>query len=195
MSDPAPVTIEALGAAGRGVAVEFVRCGDRYAHRVLVITPGGAVPLLESVEGTAADDWPPSPAWRQLSVEARDGGASIVFLVGMSGRSHWSASAAATAGPRPEVIFDVACRIQSIAGAIGSRYRAQGQVEAAGAFVRILDPATAAGLAIEPAGDAALATRVSSDGERIDIGPKREAAAPPATVCWGYRLTPLAPAR
>ena len=54
-------------------------------------------PLLESIEGTATDDWPPSPPLQSLSIETLPDGRRVALLVGMAGRSHWSASIEAVA--------------------------------------------------------------------------------------------------
>ena len=86
--------------------------------------PSGAiVPLLESVEGTPSDDWPASPPLQSLQRRRSCRTAAAALLVGMAGRSHWSASV--EAGPRPAaLVFDIACRhTQRPSAWLGSRYR------------------------------------------------------------------------
>jgi len=105
-----------------GLRVVFRRLADRYAHRVELTHSEGAICLLESVEGTAEDDWPPSPPLQELHFEHRGAERQLALLVGRAGASHWSLSieldsAAAT------ITFDAACRVRSAAERLGSRYR------------------------------------------------------------------------
>lgn len=110
-----------------GLRVVFVRSGDRIAHRVEVHDAANRVwrTALESVEGSPDDLWPPSPPFQQLHVERRPTG-PIVFLIGMAGRSHWSAAVEATAD-RGSIRFDVAARIQACPERLGSGYRAHAE--------------------------------------------------------------------
>jgi hypothetical protein len=78
--------------------------------------------VVASVEGSPHDDWPVSPPLQSLEIENRAPGQSTALLVGMAGKSHWSASA--RIDPEvPSVDFDVACRVRdSEAGPLGSTY-------------------------------------------------------------------------
>lgn len=100
----------------------FVRRGDRFAHRIEVRDAATQVwtIALESDEGTDEEHWPPSPPFQQLHVEHRKEG-DVVLLVGMAGRSHWSA--AVDVGPDGKTLrFDVAVRLQSVGASLGSAY-------------------------------------------------------------------------
>jgi hypothetical protein len=105
-----------------GIRVVFYRVGDRIAHRIEVVDPNTNdwLPALTSVEGTSDDPWPPSPPFQQLHVEQRPMG-PIVFLIGMAGRSHWSAAVDIVADRRG-IRFDVAVRLQTSPEKLGSRY-------------------------------------------------------------------------
>jgi len=128
------------------LAVQFTRADDRYGHRIELLLGGRPTPLLESVEGSPEDDWPPSPPLQQLHTESREAtyptrlGSShagplperegvrtaqtVALLVGMAGRSHWSLGVETVAGTKESGMqFDVACRLRSAAGRLASRYR------------------------------------------------------------------------
>ncbi|MBL9083913.1 MAG: hypothetical protein JNK76_19000 [Planctomycetales bacterium] len=105
-----------------GLRVVFFRHGDRIAHRIEVVDPNTNdwLPALISVEGSPDDPWPASPPFQQLHVEQRPTG-PIVFLIGMAGRSHWSA-AVDIAADRRSIRFDVAVRLQTKPEKLGNRY-------------------------------------------------------------------------
>src|SRR6185295_18531562 len=104
------VSGEARLEAGR-LRVTFKRQGDRYGHLVELVTGGQATPLLKSIEGTPDEDWPASPALKELHFENRPDGKQVALLVGMAGRSHWSLSV--ELDPIAEQVeFDVACRLR-----------------------------------------------------------------------------------
>jgi hypothetical protein len=116
--------MEARNALGMGLRVEFERRGDRFGHVILLVMPGEeAVPLLESVEGGPSEDWPPSPPLQSLSIETLPDGRRAALLVGMAGKSHWSASIEAATPGEAALVFDVACRAGSIGGQPLSTYR------------------------------------------------------------------------
>jgi hypothetical protein len=105
-----------------GLRVVFYRHGDRIAHRIEVVdsATNDWLPAFTSVEGMPDDSWPPSPPFQQLHVEERPTG-SIVFLIGMAGRSHWSA-AIDVSTDRRSIRFDVAIRYASVPQKLGSTY-------------------------------------------------------------------------
>jgi len=114
--------LDAAGPAGLILRVEFVWRGDRYGHVISNLEPGGSrTPLLESMEGTPADEWPSSPPLQSLHRETLAGGRAALLLVGAAGRSHWSASIEAGSGPG-ELTFDMACRTGGAATQVGSEY-------------------------------------------------------------------------
>jgi hypothetical protein len=94
--------------------------GDRYGHTVERWIESQWQPLLESVEGAPDDEWPPSPALQSLQIERRASG-PVALLVGMAGKSHWSASVSITADGQG-FLFDVAARITSRRKDLGSAY-------------------------------------------------------------------------
>jgi len=179
---------------GGGLRVVFARHGDRYAHSVF-LTAGG-VPtdvrgishssvsttevesssglLLESMEGTPDDDWPVSPALRELHFEDRADGRRLALLVGMAGRSHWSLSVELDAA-RGQLVFDVACRLRSPPARLGSRYRlSAGSAEC---------PQTP--LTIESIDGQSARLVMMADGELV-VEPPRFAGPWPSTIRWRY---------
>ena len=116
-----------VGSSGKVVGVlrsgrlllEFSTQVGRVAHALQYVGEQETVTLLESVEGTD-EDWPPSPPYQQLSVEPTAEGGEIAFLVGMAGRSHWSASIQPL---EQGFLFEVACRAREQPEQLGSIYR------------------------------------------------------------------------
>ena len=171
-----------------GVRVEFVWHEDRYAHRILVGDGLHWTERLESVEGTPHDDWPTSPPLNSLHREER-GHTQLALLVGMAGKSHWSASV--ELDPPGNVRFDIACRVSPAGqGVLGSHYRvvsAAAHVEgpniclvAAGgandAFPSVVQP------------EDGTQCHVAADGSiRLEPQPDRDAA-PARTIRWSYRI-------
>ena len=115
--------LEATTASGVGLRVEFVWQGDRFGHVVSLIDANGTViKLLESVEGTANDPWPPSPPLQSLHLQMLPADRRAALLVGMAGRSHWSASIETAPSPRA-IQFDIACRSSDSEAPLRSRYK------------------------------------------------------------------------
>jgi hypothetical protein len=154
--------------------VRFFWHGDRYAHEVSVRSNDVWLPALLSVEGSPEQDWPASPPFQSLHIEEREDGRKLALLVGMAGKSHWSASIEideATAC----VLFDVACRARGCEpGWLTSSYR-----RAKGATSGLL--AVELGQRFGPAELETTAdhTRVIAE---IDMDGN------PQTVRWDYRL-------
>lgn len=114
--------IEAVGSDGVGLKLVFKWDVDRYCHAISVIGRDGRIMLLaESMNGSVDDDWPPSPPLQTLSIENLPDGRSVALLVGMAGRSHWSASIEPVNG-QSKLIFDIACRHSGPPRWLGSRY-------------------------------------------------------------------------
>jgi hypothetical protein len=115
--------IEAIAADGLRLRIEFTWLNDRFGHLISAIyQTGDVIPLLESNEGTPADNWPLSPPLQSLSIETLPDGRRVALLVGMAGGSHWSASIEAVTG-RAELIFDVACRHTKEPKWLGNSYQ------------------------------------------------------------------------
>ena len=116
--DPATM-IQSVDNSGHGLRVVFYKLGDRWGHVIVALDGERVTPLLVSVEGSNEQVWPPSPPLQSLSIERREAG-DVALLVGMAGRSHWSASVEAT---KNELDFDVACKLIDFPEWLGSRYR------------------------------------------------------------------------
>ena len=113
--------IESLNADGFGLHVEFLRQTDRYGHRVWLVQSGHDPELiLDSVEGKPNEDWPASPPLQTLTLEMLPSGQCVALLVGMAGRSHWSASFEAT---QKGFVCDIACRHAAQPQWLGSQYQ------------------------------------------------------------------------
>lgn len=124
--------IESIDAYGRGLRLVFFKLGDRFAHSIAAIASAGSeaetiTPLLTSIEGESATNWPISPPLQSLSIEPRIA-SEVALLVGMAGRNHWSASVEAIEGER-RLEFDVACRRSEEVAELGSRYRWMADVQ------------------------------------------------------------------
>ncbi len=107
--------------AGPNLRIIFDRRADRWGHRIELLDDGAMMAAIESVEGSAIDNWPPSPAFQTLDVETRAGERQIALLVGKAGESHWSAAVEAD-GAAEVIAFDVACRFTTDPEFLGSRY-------------------------------------------------------------------------
>jgi hypothetical protein len=132
--------------------VEFDWRGDRWAHRVILPAradrSAGAEPVCgsasiewasiewasiewASVEGPLPpeDDprWPASPALVNVTSVLAAAGPALVG-VGLSGRSHFSATVAADPAAPGAIRFEIACRLHEAAGWLGSTYRSGGRL-------------------------------------------------------------------
>jgi hypothetical protein len=115
--------IEASGPNGNRLRLDLLWRGDRYGQRITLCNADGSVqPLLESIEGSAHDDWPPSPPLQSLTIEKLADGHLVALLLGMAGKSHWSASIEAVPD-KAALIFDIACRHDARPGPLSSRYQ------------------------------------------------------------------------
>ncbi len=98
---------------------------DRFAHALERNDGGKWRGMLHSVEGTPEERWPPSPAWQEIDAPSTSPEAGLLWLVGCSGKTHWSASV--TAHPqRHAVTFDVAARVREVPPRLGQAYRSTG---------------------------------------------------------------------
>ena len=116
-------SLESACIDGRLLRVEFNWLGDRFGHLISAVHKSGEIrPLLESIEGAATDNWPPSPPLQSLSIETFPDGRRVALLVGMAGGSHWSASVEAVPD-RAEFLFDLACRHAKQPTCLGNQYQ------------------------------------------------------------------------
>ena len=161
--------IDAINDDGVGLRLEFDRHGDRYCHRISRIGPGSdSPPLLESIEGQPTDAWPASPPLQTLSIEKLPDGRTAALLVGMAGRSHWSASIEAVAGSA-QLIFDLACRHADQPTQLGSQYRWLSPLTK---NIRIAD----------------IDAQISQQDENVVVRPKSESRAG-QTTRWKYTIS------
>lgn len=119
--------IEAIGPDDTGLRATLAWSGDRVIHYVDWVAGRQSFRLLESVEGDEQQEWPPSPALQQLTIEQRSARRQVALLVGMAGQSHWSVSIENEPSER-RLTFDVACRIAEPSNQLGSQYRTPAQV-------------------------------------------------------------------
>lgn len=102
--------LSATLSSGSEAELSFERRGDRWGYTLSLIASGGRrCVLVASVEGTPEQAWPPSPPLQALDRQTLADGRAVALLVGMAGRSHWSASVELDAA-RGAIRFDLACR-------------------------------------------------------------------------------------
>lgn len=170
--------------------VIFLRQRDRYEHLVQSIAVDkSATPLLRSVEGTPDEDWPASPALKELHIEQRPDGKQLALLVGMSGRSHWSLSV--ELDPLAEqLVFDVACRLRDEPRQLTSTYRLFSQTNS---FLN--DPSHIRlpfGLAFQAQQvERQLATISLAAPDSFVIYPSIRFGSYPKTIRWRYAIGPV----
>jgi hypothetical protein len=85
---------------------------------------GCCLASIHSKEGTSAEEWPASPALQSVNLQEIRSGQPAAFLVGMSGKSHWSASVE-TIPNEGALVFDVACRVHEQSQWLGTKYIAE----------------------------------------------------------------------
>jgi hypothetical protein len=73
------------------LAIRFEWIGDRFGHCVLVAVEGRQIAIARYAEAVDSDSTRHWPVFQELSVESI-GGADVACLVGMSGKTYWSAS-------------------------------------------------------------------------------------------------------
>lgn len=130
-----------------------VRHGDGYTHHLASDSA-----RLDAVEHPRFD----TPVFTDLH---RQG--DTLFLSGMSGGRHWSASIEPCEGG---FLFDVACRLKIAYRPAASAYRGEG-------------------LRIVNAGEGVSAAVVKNDGEARLALPAEEVEPMPATLRWRYRVS------
>ncbi|MEK6239181.1 MAG: hypothetical protein N2C14_31065 [Planctomycetales bacterium] len=169
--------------SGGALRLRFFQEGGRFAHALFLADDANGIdaknandePLMVSVEGDADLIWPPSPPFQDLLVESIGQGRAAM-LVGMAGKSHWSASFET----RENGFFvDVACRVKQSPEQLGSAYRirAENSPTLSENVLRISVPGIAGRLLISPQ---------SVDGRPILIG---QPSSETATETWSLRLS------
>ena len=185
-------TLSATGPKGITLRAAFNWWVDRYGHAISVVHASGKIStVLTSIEGDASEAWPASPPLQSISVEEVASGRNAALLVGMAGRSHWSASVEAIPG-QAALVFDVACRIGTLPAKLGSRYTiAEGQLVSGPGdkkreFVAVLLGSLGVRVYREQVPGCEAKLRLPESGElviRPDVG---ETAT--STVRWRYRV-------
>jgi hypothetical protein len=173
---------------GAGWRIAFFRAADRVAHRVELTAAGSCQPLLESVEGSPEEIWPASPALQQFHLQRGPDGRPLALLVGMSGRSHFSASVG-LAGDGGSAVFEIACRAKSPPAALGTTYRVLGPqaVERSPAGV-LIGPLTLGSEVTEPP------PTWNASGQQLRLSVAAGDGAWPRTISWRYTLRFTPPA-
>jgi len=151
--------------AGR-LELQFHWQADRWAHQLL----SEGITYWQSLEATLPVDtsaslgispyWPASPVFTEVSLVDTATGLALL-AVGRAGRSHFSASMAASRTEPDTIVAELACRLQEQPGWLGSAYQRLPAVRQDG-----------------PAADW-LAIRPPTVTEQQF----------PTTVTWSYRLT------
>ncbi len=185
--------LSATATSGVTLRVAFVWWQDRFGQVISVGTPGGDLAtVLSSIEGDAQELWPASPPLQSVSLGPLADGRQAALLVGMAGRSHWSASVEALSG-RAALVFDVACRLGSLPASLGTQYSvAAGQIrsgpgEKQREFVEIRTDGPAVRIYREDLPQAATKLRLPESGD-IVIRPALPDKLATATVRWKYRV-------
>lgn len=161
------------------LAVEFHSENDRYAHRIVVLNPSPIV-LVSSCEGTADENWPPSPVFQEVQACEIGNEQPGLLGVGLAGKSHWSVAIEGHA----DLVFDVACRVNASPDYLGSTYQVHQPCE------RGED----AGLMRIDLGGSTMVGWEVLDGEfrivedHCAVVPAAMSGPFPATIRWSYRF-------
>ena len=176
---------EHLLEAGR-LGLRFFPAGDRQAHQLLLGDgQGGWTVLASSLEGTPQQAWPPSPPLQSIDVDLRAAAGPLALLVGMAGKSHWSASVAVDRA-NESITFDVACRLGGgERGPLASSYQLCGCEFSLTEQAGELCAADGSRVLVEIVPGIGTACYTVIDGE-LRIASAQEVPLP--TVRWGYRF-------
>ena len=191
-----PILLSAVNDRGRGLQVGFHRCGDRFVHTIAAVEGTRLLPLLASVEGTEADDWPECPPLQEVRVEQQEETGRVILAVGRAGRSHWSLSVHAETAldstesemTRASLLFDVAVRLRDEPQQLGSMYRsmtAAGPADESSALELMLSGQR---YLIEAVADDGPAARLEPTPAGLLIAASSLDGALPRTVRWQYRV-------
>lgn len=182
--------LDSIGPDATGLRIAMEWRNDRYAHVVDWVAGEQSFRLLESIEGTDEDCWPPSPALQDLSVEQRTQNRQVGLMVGMAGNSHWSMSIENDHTQR-SLLFDVACRVaDESAGILATTYKSNVPVKIVDPIQKIAELSIAGRICrikIESTGRGEL-DELEVEGNQIKIIPTENPPSWPATVRWKYRL-------
>ena len=156
---------------GRVLVIEFAPAGQQLAHTLSLYVGEELVERLNSTEAMDGNGWPVSPPIQEIQPQAIH---NVLLAVGRAGLSHWSMSVHVEAH-QPALIFDVACRVRSKPGHLGSAYRR----DVVGGSPM---------LAIEAFGE--ISSEIGqAASDQLAITPSDMPTSWPATVRWQYRVT------
>lgn len=156
---------------GRVLMIEFAPAGPQLAHTLSLYDGEELLDRWSSTEAMDSNGWPVSPPVQEIQPQAIN---NVLLAVGRAGASHWSMSVHVEAH-QPALIFDVACRVKSKPGHLGSAYRRDFAVGS---------PM----LTIEPFGE--IYSEIGETAsDQLAITPSDLPTSWPATVRWQYRVT------
>ena len=186
---PPEPALQVIDRDGRGLRVVFQRQADRWTHRIEIIDGAQSCCLLTSVEGTSDQPWPPSPPLQQLSIEELAPGSRVALLLGMAGKSHWSASVECDPVSL-SLLFDVACRVQQPPQRLGSCYHtevplAEGSLDRA----RFTTAGAAVTLQLLPLANPPSVALALPENHIEVVFQDLTVARVPSTLRWKYRVT------
>lgn len=120
-----------LSIKGKDSASPNLRCllkhtGDRWQTCIeWFVSDAPPILILESIEGDANTDWPPSPALQDC--QHLSSMPDAILATGMAGVAHWSAAIERSSDDQTDgIILDIACRIRKEGDGkprLQSRYR------------------------------------------------------------------------
>ncbi|HEY2894185.1 MAG TPA: hypothetical protein VGJ16_08235, partial [Pirellulales bacterium] len=127
------------------------------------------------------DAWPSSPPFQSATYEQKPDG-PVILLVGMAGKSHWSASVELDRADG-HIRFDVACRAMAPPkDALGSRYRAVPGFAANDLGLEVVAEPNSA--RVQTSADQKSITIVCANSPSASTGKQ--------TLRWSYALRPAA---
>lgn len=175
------------------VQLLWERAPDRWRHRLLA----DERVLLTSEEGDGTDLFPPSPAYQEMLIESPEPGISEFQLMGLSGRTVYSASV--RVNERERIIdFDCCARIkqeETTTRSIATYRLPTGATRSAGADGLTLEwnagPEKPVALKLMPLSMDGAVTSVHQEGALWSVGWFRPTSIDPvrgSSFRWGYRI-------
>jgi hypothetical protein len=172
---------------------------DRYAHSIELADGERWITMLRTREGSPDEAWPASPPFQSVHLDISDPDKHVALLVGMAGRSHWSASVELD-GTASRATFDVACRLPAgQSGTLASTYDTSFPAEACDERHTWLllphDRSRGLSLAI----DDRHAVRLAAARDRLAVQVDDPSPSAARTVRWRYTIeahheSPISPA-
>ena len=102
-----------------GLILRCERVVDRFQKTVVWADQNDVeTVVLQSIEGTATEDFPSSPPIQQLHTQDING-APVMLGVGMAGRGHWSASISLQDENGTSLLFQYAANVRGEPGWLG----------------------------------------------------------------------------